>query len=1034
MKVKSLSKLRRYCRYRKLLCVLAMLALFIHVNVLAQETNIKVSGTVSDTKGNLLPGVSVRVKGNSAGVATDIAGKFAINAPANGTLIFSFVGFTSQEIAINGLTNINVRLQESNTSLNEVVVTALGIERQKKTLTYSTQSVGTADLTKNRELNIVNALQGKVAGLSISAGSSGVGSDSRVILRGNRSISGNSQPLYVIDGVPVRSDPSDINPDNIASINVLKGANAAALYGSSGQNGVIIIETKKGRQGVHVTLNNTYAVQNAVQSIPFQYEYGQGAGGIYNKASEDSWGPALDGTQVAQWSLNPVKTGTTYAFLPQNNVREGIFQTGHNFATNLAVSAGNEKNQTAFNYTYTNSDGIIPNNALQRHNIALRLTNQLSKNLSLDTKLDYTKQNIDNKLDEGESSFNPIRQIYTMPPNISAEDVKDFEYVDPSLGITKQNYWAAGSVTGANPYWALNRNLRYNKSDRVIALAALTYQIMSDLKFRVRGSYDGERTGNEEKSYYGTYRDPSGRYLLGNSSAQQSIGDFLLSYDKKIKTLWSVQANVGGEVKDIKTDDNSAYTNAGLNVPNLFALTNSSQILATNSFSHIQTQSLYANAQLGWHDALFVEASARNDWDSTLPASNRSYFYPSVGASAIISELTKLPEVFSYLKLRGSLAVVGNGAAAYQLQRFASSVAGGSTGYILLGSTLPNSVLQPEKTTSTELGLEMNMFNNRIGLDATFYKTNTNNQLFQLALPVGSGAATYYTNGGDIQNKGIELILNTTPVKSDKFTWDVNFNYAKNINVVKRLATGLPKLVVGSDSYMREFDLEEGKPFGQIYGKGFARDAQNRVIVGTNGIPQYTAGRTVLLGNINPDWTGGISTSFSYKNWNASILISHKQGGSVASFTDAILYGSGLVKETVQGRSGGLVFGQNIFTNYVAVKADGTPNTTAVNAETLWKSMGARTSPVGEAFTRSTTNTRVREMSIGYKFTKAMLGKLPVSSVDLSLVARNLFFLYRKSPDIDPDYIAGTTTVSEGFQSFAPPTTRSFGVNLRINF
>lgn len=999
--------------------------------------DIRVTGTVTDTKGTPLPGVSVKLKGSAGGTATDASGNYAISIPENSTLIFTYIGYTSKEVAVNGQTIINVSLAEATTSLNEIVVTALGLERQKKTLTYSTQSVSPDELTQTRELNIVNALQGKVAGLNIGSGSSGVGAAARVILRGNRSINGNSQPLYVIDGVPVRGNPADLSPDNIAAINILKGANAAALYGSAGQNGVIIIETKKGRpgQGTNISLNTTYMMLDAIHSIPFQYRYGQGAGGIYNRSSEDSWGPALNGTEVQTWSLNPSKVGTTYAFLPQNDVRENLFQTGHNSATNLSVTTGNEKTQTAFTYTYTNADGIVPNNALQRHNIAIRMTNQLSKRLSIDTKLDYAKQNIDNRLDEGESSFNPVRHIYTMPPNIRQEDVGNFEYLDPATGVMRQDYWAYGAVTSANPYWALNRNLRYNKSDRVIGLAALSYLLTDNLKLMIRGSYDGESDGSEEKSFNGTFRDPLGRYVLGKSISQQAIGDFLLGYKAQLQADWSLQANLGGEIRNTKNNAVVSSTGAGMNVPNLFALSNTSLPTGASSLSEMETQSLYSNAQIGWKDALFLDISARNDWNSTLPVENRSYFYPSAGVSAIISELFTLPEVFSYLKLRGSWAQVGNGASPYQLQRSVSSLAGGSLGYLLLSPTLPNTELRPEKTTSTEIGLEMSIINSRLGLDLTLYKTNTDDQLFRQALPVGSGAASYFTNGGDVENKGIEAILTTTPVKSGDFSWNLNFNYAVNKNVVKKISKSLPRLVVGSDSYMREFVLEEGKPFGLIYGKGYLRDSEGRVKVGTNGLPQFTPGRTVLLGNINPKWTGGLSSSFSYKNWSANFVITHKQGGVVASFTDAILYGSGLVEETLQGREGGLIFGQNIFSNITAVKAsDGAPNNIEVTAEALWKGMGARTAPVGEVFTRSATNTRLREMSIGYRLPKSLFKNLPVSSVDISLVGRNLFFLYREDTNIDPDYTEGTATISEGFQSFAPPTTRSFGANLRFNF
>ncbi len=1017
----------------------ALCCLWLLPGMAAAQTSVKdipVKGTVAGEGGTPLPGVTIVLKSGNRSALSDDAGRFSINVPPNGILLFSYTGYQRKEVSVNNQAELTVRLETAVRALETVVVTALGLERKKRTLTYSTQGVSTQELTEARELNMMNALQGKVAGLNINSGSSGVGSQARVTLRGNRSISGNSQPLYVMDGVVVRASPADINMDNIASLNVLKGANAAALYGSAGQNGVIVIETKRGKSGVNVSVNSTYMAERAIHSIPYQYEYGQGVSGNYLKTSESSWGGKLDGREVDTWSLDPADADKKYAYRPHPNARENMFRTGRNWATNVAVSAGNEKARTLFSYTYTNGEGILPENALTRHNAALRITNQLTSKLTMDVKLDYMKQKISNRLDEGESSFNPLRQMATMPASISDEAVRKFEFKDPVLGVMRQNYWSPGTITGANPYWTLYRNLRYNKADRLMGLASLSYQFSPAFRATARGSFDGEATALEEKSYYGTYRDPSGRYAVGKGSSLLVSGDILLSYSKKLHADWALTANAGAEIRHTKDDALSANTGTGMSIPNFFALSNVALAPATVYTPGVamETQSVYANAQIGWKDALFLELTGRNDWSSTLAANSRSYFYPSAGISALISELAQLPAAITYLKVRGSWAQVGNGASPGLLQRYAASVAGGNLGYLSLNTTLPNKNLKPEMTRSLEAGLELRLLHDRIGLDVTAYRTNTSNQIFLQALPVGSGALNFYTNGGDVENRGIEVILNTTPVKTQHFTWDLNINFARNTNTVRELSADIPTLIVGGDTYMRNFVLEEGQPFGQIYGKGFARDNKGRITVSANGLPITTPGKTVLLGNVNPDWTGGVSANFTLKNWSAGFVISHKQGGEIASFTDAILYGEGLVKATLQGREGGLVFGKNILPQYPAFKADGSENNIPVTAQQLWQFLGGRTAPVGEMFVRSATNTRLREFTLGYQLPEKLFVKGPLNAVQVSLVGRNLFFLHRAAPGLDPDYTEGTGTISEGFQSFALPPSRAFGANIKINF
>lgn len=996
-----------------------------------------VSGLVTNDADEALGGVSVSVKGTSTGTTTDAQGKYRISVPANGVLAYTYVGFETKEVAVDNRTTINVKLQASFGKLNEVVVTALGIKREAKSLTYSTQNVSTRQLTEARELNVMNSLQGKVAGLSINSSGTGLGADARVILRGNRSISGDSQPLYVIDGVPIRGNPSNLSLDNIVSLSVLKGPNAAALYGSAAQNGAIIIETKKGQNGgINISLNNTYMVLDPVLSIPFQNEYGQGSGGIYQKASEFAWGSKMEGQMVNHWSLDPAQAGTQYAYTPQPGNRDGIYQNGSNFSSSLFASAGSEKTQTAFTYTFTKAKGIFPGNGLQRHNLSLRVNNKLTKRLSLDSKIDYMRQQIDDQLAEGESNFNPNRQIYTMPPNIHLDDAAHYDFVD-AQGRLRQNYWNPTTTTGANPFWTLNRNLNKYTLERVIALTSLTYDISDAFKFLLRGSYDGANGSTEEKLFNDTYvRAPDGRYTVGKNSAYQLNGDFLLSYKTQLAKDLTANANFGGSIQ--KKRNNAVSSNTGLSmiIPNFFTLSNTNLPVTSNDPGlNSDIQSLYAFANIGWRNAVFLDITGRNDWGSTLPENNRSYFYPSVGLSAVLSDIIpSFPAFISFAKLRGSWAEVGNSAPPYMLERTASFRAGGSFGFLQLNSTLPNPDLRPEKTKSSELGLDVRFFKGRLGFDITAYKTNTVDQLFTIALPVGSGAAQYFTNGGDVQNKGIEILLTATPFQSNAFTWDASVNFAVNRNKVIKISDERPRIVVGNDPYVREFVIQQGQPYGQIYSKGWMRDAQGNVIIGTNGMPKITAGRTVQIANFNPDWMGGISNTFSYKELSLGFLIEHRQGGSIVSMTNAILYGSGLTDATLQGRSGGLIFGENFYTQEKAVREDGSHNTLPVNAETFWLGVGGRNTPVGEAFVSSATNTRFRELTLGYSLPRRIFGKLPVSNVKLSVVGRNLFYIHRASPDLDTDFMQGTTPDSEGFQSFAPPTTRSFGLNLKVDF
>lgn len=993
-----------------------------------------VSGRITTQEGVGLPGVNVVAKETTVGTVSDVDGNYRITVPENAeVLVFSSIGYITEEVNIGNQDVINVTMIADIRSLSEVVVTAFGLERDKKSLTYATQEVPTQQISQARELNVINSLQGRVAGLSINTSGAGVGAEARVVLRGNRSISGDNQPLYVIDGVPTLGSPQDLSPDMISSINILKGPNAAALYGSAAQNGAIIIETKRGRKGeVQISLNNTYMVQEPNIPIKFQNEYAQGISGTYDNQSEEAWGPRMDGQMVDHWSLDP-ESPSQYALTPQPNNKRDVFQNGYNLASNVIASMGGEKMQSVFAYTFTKAEGIVPNNELLRHNISVRLNNQITDRLRLDTKLSYMQQNLSNEITQGPSNFNPIMQIYRMPPNIHTEHARNYEYRD-AAGLNQQNFWNPSTTIGANPYWTMNRNLDETQRTRAILMTSLFYDFTDELSFMARISYDAANATGEERFYNGTFtRAPLGRYNVSKNEASLFNGEFLVTYTKDISENLNINANFGGSTRMIRNNSLFAGTGTALLVPNFFTISNT--IMPTANFnpgSNRDLQSLYAFGQIAWKNSIFLDLTGRNDWSSTLPAENRSYFYPSVGLSAVVSDLITLPKSFTLIKLRGSWAQVGNDAPPFMLNRAAYFNAGGNHGFLRLSNVLPNPNLLPERTESTELGLDVRFFNNRLGLDLTAYKTNTLNQLFTIALPVGSGAASYFTNGGNVQNKGLEALLSVTPVAKGNLTWDMNFNFNINRNLVLEISDERPSVVVGSDPYIREFVVEQGRPYGEIYGRGWERDDQGRVIIGSDGMPMIAP--RVKIANFNPNWQGGFSNNISYRNFIASFLIEHRQGGTLVSMTNAILDADGLTERTLQGRDGGLIFGENIFSDETAVLEDGAPNNIPIDAQTFWRGIGGRNAPVGEAFVEDATNTRLREFTLGYNLPGSILSGLGISNVRFSLVGRNLFFLYRASEGLEPDFLVGTGPSSEGYQAFVPPTTRSYGVNLRIDF
>jgi len=999
----------------------------------AQKT---VTGTVKSSEDGLgIIGATVVVPGTTIGTTTDVNGAFTLNIPADTkTLHFSYVGMKSVEVPVGTQTVFNVVLDPDVLALQDVIVTAFGISRQTKSLTYAAQSVTTDALTEARNPNVMTGLSGKVSGMLITQAGTGVGGSTKVLLRGNRSISGSSQPIYVVDGITLNGSIENLSPDDIESISVLKGANAAALYGSRANNGAIVVTTKSGkgaRQGVTTSLGFTYQANQAMILEKVQNIYGQGANGTYAKAATVSWGPKMEGQMVDHWSNDPnyEMYGKQYAFEPQPDNIKDFFRIGHSFATNLGVNINSELSNIVFSYTNSNDGGIVDGNDLKGHNLNIRVQSDLTKKLSLDTKLNLIRRNYSNIFITGETFENPMRYLYMLPRNIRSEDIQHYEFINPA-GQLRQHYWKVNDNGSGNPYWSVYNAIRPSKSQRAIAMFSLKYEILPGLSIQGRSGFDGTYSGTEWLRNNDTYTNAYyGAYEKSNSSSYEWNNDVLLTYNKKFGEF-GLDLNAGGNHRLYEYEYVSG-SGSIFNIENMFALANTKDPRPGESYSKKVVQSVYGFGKLSWKNAIFLNVTGRNDWSSTLPAASRSYFYPSVGLTAVINDLITLPQAITHLKLRTSYAEVGNDASAYNLFRTASV----SLGTIGLSTSLPNANLKPERTRSIEVGFDLRMFNDRGRLSTTWYQTNTYDQLFSTPVPVTSGVSSVYQNGADVQNRGLELTLGMVVISKRDFSWDIMLNWSKNTSKILEIAEGFNVLSFGTD-FIREYKLVVGESYGDVYAKGWQRDANGNVIINqANGLPLITSGMTVKVANYNPDWLGGLSNTITYKNLSLSALVDARWGGSYISFTEAITAGNGILDYTAKGREAeSLLFGRDVFTDETGVTPEGAENKKATNAELFWNNVGGRNNPAGEAFVRDATNIRLREVILGYNLPKDLVSKTFFSAARVSLVGRNLFFFLNKAEHSDPEIVNSTANTDEGREAFALPTTRTFGVSLNFDF
>jgi len=996
-----------------------------------------VSGVVTNEAGEPLAGVTVHVQGSTRSVATDGKGAFSIQADEKEILEFSIVGYESKRMPVGADKKIVVTLAVSQKSINEIVVTALGIRRSEKSLTYATQQVSGDELNRVKTDNLMNSLNGKVAGLTISPSASGVGGSAKVILRGSRSANGNNQPLYVIDGVPITNSAnangqptstyggspdggdgiSNLNPEDIASISVLEGASAAALYGSQAQNGVILITTKKGRAGqAQINFSSSFTADNIAYKPSLQSSYGQTKSG-----ATDSWGPSISGGN-------------------HDNLKD-FFQTGTNWTNAINLSTGSTNAQTYFSYANTSAKGVEPGNKLERNNFTVRETAHfLNDKLTVDANINYVAQTINNSPALGIYN-NPLTGLYLFPRGLDITPYKNQYLFADSTGFARQNWPFNDALYQQNPWWIVHMEPNTATRNRILFNGSVRYDVASWLNIQVRGNVDRTADNYESDEYAGTNAlyntNGHGHLMLSNQTTEQKYGDLIANFHIPIHSDFKIDGLIGSSITDNTTQ--GLTLQGDLSTPDFFtpgniiaSLAGLTSITTSNTTAivpnHSQLQAVFGNANVSYKDWAYLTLTGRNDWSSNLAFTpNFSYFYPSAGLSLILNQMLKLPKFIDYAKIRGTYAQVGNTVPPYLT--FIQNTQN-AAGQLVFNTANAFRTLKPERTNSTELGTDLRFLDNKLKVSFTYYKTNTKNQYFPIQPVTASLYSTGYVNAGNIQNSGIEFTLGYDLIHRGAFTWTTSVNGAVNRNKVLDVDSkdSINSFVLTSNyNNAYESHLTKGGSYGDIYGYTIQRDAQGRIVLNGSGTaadpykPQQSSAFN-YIGNPNPKFQLGWSNEFTYKKVSFSFLVDGKFGGQVLSLTQAILDQYGVSKVTGDARNQG------------GVKINGVDNTgkaiTTVNPQVWYEAIGGRTGISGE-YIYSATVVRLREAALGYTLPVPNGGFF--KSVKLSLIGRNLIYFYKKAP-FDPELTMSTGNGLSGVDVFNQPATRNIGLNLNVTF
>lgn len=996
----------------------------------------QIRGVVRDKNGNPIPGVNVLIKNSNVGTATGADGQFVISVKSpSDILVFRFIGFLTQEVVAGDQSSIAVTLQDDVANINEVVVTALGIRKEARSNGYAVSKVQGADMTKAREISVANALEGRVAGVNSAPPSTGPGGSSRVTIRGNSSLSGANQPLYVVNGIPMNNANlgsagkwggtdlgdgiSSINPDDIEDMTILKGAAASALYGQRGVNGVILITTKSGKAGqMQVELNSNVTIDKVNDFLEFQDVYGQGIKGAKptNVASAlssglSSWGSKLDGSSTIMFD------GVARPYSKQGNHIKDFYKTGSTFSNTLSIAGGSDKTTYRIALGDLRSNGVYPNTEYIRDNVNIDLNYKLSDKFSGQTNVIYAKEITNNRSNLSDAPGNGNYGIAFLPANVAAS------YLAPGYDAQMNETVYSADIFSTNPYFAAYRFMNNTKKDRVLGVTSLRYTPLPWLFIQARVANDYFGFNATSITPTGTAYRPKGSLdMERNRQFNETNIDALLGINKEIASKLNLSFTAGANLLK-KKDKVNDVTASNFAFPFVYnpstAATKNSTIIQYNK----EVQSVYGSLELSWNSTLYLTVTDRNDWSSTLPKKNNSYNYPSVSGSYVFSENIKT-NWLSFGKIRAGYAQVGGDAEEYKTALYYSTLGSNLNGVPLgdIENKIPNKELKPLKVTELEIGAELKLLNNRLFGDFSWYNKQASNDIVTATVSAGSGYNSALVNVGKLENKGIELMIGGTPVKTANFGWTTTFNFAHNKNKVIALAEGQASMLVeGGESRTEDGFINHvvGLPYSQIMVYDFKRNAKGELVVDASGVPQRSDALIAQGTGVAP-YTGGWSNDISYGRFHLNFLIDFKAGGKIYSGTNANAYSYGLHKETLAGREGGVVV--------TGVTETGEAKTTTVTPDDYY----TRLANISALQVYKSDFIKFRSLSLTYDFTKKALHNR-LNGISVSLVGRNLFYFKRSTPNIDPESNYSNSN-AQGLEYAGLPTTRSFGVNLNVKF